>query len=136
MVELLTRTTTRRSNSVGNFISSLSPPSKKGANMQSNRVCVPLLLVLSGYLPGQNVVTDWAEIVQSAVNTPPKAPPYQFVQRALIQIAVYDAVVAIEGGYTPFAAKIEVLHRANVRAAAATAAWRAARGRVDVTQIP
>ncbi|MFL6446356.1 MAG: hypothetical protein ACJ746_01455 [Bryobacteraceae bacterium] len=31
----------------------------------------------------------------------------QFVLRVTIQIAVYDSAVAIEGGYRPFAAKIE-----------------------------
>jgi hypothetical protein len=51
-------------------------------------------------------VTDWAETVQPAVNTPPKAPAYQMVQRAVIQIAVYDAVMAIEGGFEPFAGSI------------------------------
>jgi hypothetical protein len=67
---------------------------------------VALLLLLSSGLHGQNVVTDWAKIVQPAVNTPPKAPAYQMVQRAVIQIAVYDAVMAIEGGSMPFTANI------------------------------
>jgi hypothetical protein len=47
----------------------------------------------------------------------------------------YDAVVAIEGGYTPFTAKIVASHQADVRAAVATAAWHAARARVDPSQI-
>ena len=67
---------------------------------------VALLFLLSSCLHGQNVVTDWAKIVQPAVNTPPKAPAYQMVQRAVIQIAVYDAVMAIEGGFKPFTASI------------------------------
>jgi hypothetical protein len=50
---------------------------------------VALLYLLSSCLHGQNVVTHWAKIVQPAVNTPPKAPAYQMVQRAVIQIAVY-----------------------------------------------
>ena len=104
--------------------------------MRNKKLCVPLFFLLSYCLRGQNVVTDWARIVQPAVNTPPKAPAYQMVLRATIQIAVYDAVVAIEGGYKPFAAKIEASRGADVRAAAATAAWRAARARVDPSQIP
>jgi hypothetical protein len=96
-----------------------------------------LLFLLSSCLHGQNVVTDWAKIVQPAVNTPPKAPAYQMVQRAVIQIAVYDAVIAIEGGYKPFTGNLSSSpEQADVRVAAATAAWRAARSRVDPSQIP
>jgi hypothetical protein len=98
---------------------------------------VALLFLLSSCLHAQNVVTDWATIVQPAVNTPPKAPAYQMVQRAVIQIAVYDAVMAIEGGFKPFAASINSSpEQADVRVAAATAAWRTARSRVDPSQIP
>jgi hypothetical protein len=98
---------------------------------------VALLFVLSSCLPAQNVVTDWAKIVQPAVNTPPIAPAYQMVQRAVIQIAVYDAVMAIEGGFKPFATNINSSpEQADVRVAAATAAWRTARSRVDPSQIP
>jgi hypothetical protein len=104
--------------------------------MLKTKHIVLLLLVLSGGLHGQNVVTDWAKIVQPAVNTPPKAPAYQMVQRAVIQIAVYDAVMAIEGGFKPFAANINSSpEEADVRVAAATAAWRAARSRVDPSQV-
>src|ERR1700712_921471 len=97
---------------------------------------VVLLFLLSNYLHGQNVVTDWAKIVQPAVNTPPKAPAYQMVQRAVIQIAVYDAVMAIEGGYKPFTGSLSSSpEQADVRFAVATAAWRAARSRVDPSQV-
>src|SRR5947209_19010739 len=99
---------------------------------------IALLYLLSSCLHGQNVVTDWAKIVQPAVNTPPKAPAYQMVQRAVIQIAVYDAVMAIEGGgFKPFTGSINSSpEQADVRFAVATAAWRAARSRVDPSQVP
>jgi hypothetical protein len=98
---------------------------------------VAVVFLLSSGLPGQNVVTDWAKIVQPAVNKPPKAPAYQMVQRAVIQIAAYDAVIAIEGGFKPFAANINSSpEQAGVRVAAATAAWGTARSRVDPSQIP
>ncbi len=84
---------------------------------------------------GQNAVTDWAAIVQQAVNTPPRQPVHQMVLRATIQIAVYDAVVAIAGGYKPFAAAIQRSPNANISAAVATAAWRTARSRVDSSQV-
>lgn len=97
---------------------------------------VILLFALSNFLHAQNVVTDWAKIVQPAVNTPPKAPAYQMIQRAVIQLAVYDAVVAIEGGFKPFIGNMNTVpERADVRVAAATAAWRTARSRVDPSQI-
>ena len=67
--------------------------------------------------------------------------------RAMVQIAVYDAVVAIQGGYRPFAATISAPPDADVRAAVATAADLTARSRVggallddqyadDMQQIP
>jgi hypothetical protein len=59
-----------------------------------------------------------------------------FVLGAMIQLAVYDAAIAIEGGFRPFAAAIPAPRGANVRAAVATAAWRTARGRVDPSQFP
>jgi len=99
------------------------------------RLCITLNLLLCCCLFGQgNVVTDWATIVQPAVNTPPRLPGIQFVLRATIQLAVYDAVMAIEGGYEPFRPAIRAPAGADVRAAAATAAWATARARVDPSQ--
>ena len=51
---------------------------------------------------------------------------------SLVQIAVYDAVVAIRGGYRPFYAAVDAPDGANLDAAIATAAYRVARTRVDV----
>ena len=81
-------------------------------------------------------MTDWAKIVQPAVNTPPKAPAYQMVQRAVIQIAVYDAVMAIEGGFKPFTANVSSSpEHPDVRYAAAIAAWLTPRSRVDPSKF-
>src|SRR6478735_837203 len=78
------------------------------------RLCITLNLLLCCCLFGQgNVVTDWATIVQ---------------------LAVYDAVMAIEGGYKSFTPAIPAPARADVRAAAATAAYVTARARVDPSQ--
>jgi len=92
--------------------------------------------ILSCALYGQNAVTDWATIVQPAINTPPKLPAIQLILRAMVQLAVYDSVVAIEGGYRPFAAAISAPQGADVRAAVATAAYLTARARVAASQIP
>ena len=62
------------------------------------RLCITLNLLLCCCLYGQgNVVTYWATIVQPAVNTPPRLPGIQFVLGATIQLAVYDAVMAVKG---------------------------------------
>ena len=95
--------------------------------------------IFSGSAYAQNVVTDWATIVQPALNTPPQLPAVQMVLRAMVQIAVYDSVVAIEGGYRPFAAAITAPPGADIRAAVATAAYltaRAARTRVTSAPFP
>ena len=99
------------------------------------RLCITLNLLLCCCLFGQgNVVTDWATVVQPAVNTPPRLPGIQFVLRATIQLAVYDAVMAIEGGHESFTPAIPAPAGADVRAAAATAAYVTARARVDSSQ--
>jgi len=87
----------------------------------------------------QNVVTDWASIIQPAVLSNPaggaRSPGTAEILHATIQLAMYDAAMAIEGGYTPFAANISAPAGADVRAAVATAAYRTARARVAASQI-
>ncbi|MGQ0632126.1 MAG: vanadium-dependent haloperoxidase [Sporichthyaceae bacterium] len=84
-----------------------------------------------------NVVTNWAAIVQPAIHsaTAPRSPASAEVLATIVHLAVYDAVVAIKGGYSPYAAAIEAPGGANLDAAVATAAYRAARGRVAPTQL-
>jgi len=53
----------------------------------------------------------------------------------MIALAVYDAVMAVEGGYQPYALAIQVPASADVRAAAATAAYQTARARVAASQL-
>src|SRR5262245_31032929 len=78
-----------------------------------------------------NVVTDWAAIVQPAINNTgaPRPPASSQLLHATIQLAVYDAAVAIEAGYEPYASTIWAPPGADVRAAVATAAHRTARAR-------
>jgi hypothetical protein len=91
--------------------------------------------IFSGSVYAQNVVTDWATIVQPAVNATATLPAVQIVLRAMVQIAVYDSVVAIQGGYQPFAAAITPQPAADIRAAVATAAYLTARARVASSQF-
>jgi hypothetical protein len=83
--------------------------------------------------PAHNAVTLWHERVQPVIATwPSRGNPAQAYTSSLVQIAVYDAVVAIRGGYRPFFAAIDAPDGANLDAAIATAAYRVARTRVNV----
>lgn len=108
--------------------------------MKKRNLCVGVLVAccLLGQ-PGlaQNVITDWAGIVQPAINNPsfPRSPASSQVLHTTIQLAVYDAAMAIVGGYQSYGAPTPAPHGADVRAAVATAAYRTARARVDPSQV-
>jgi hypothetical protein len=82
-----------------------------------------------------NAVTDWALIAQQSIHNAaaPRSAGTSEVLHAMVMLAVYDAVVAIEGGFEPYAARIQA-PGADVRAAVATAAYRTARARVAASQ--
>ena len=97
------------------------------------------LFFLGFKVSAQNVVTDWASIIQPAVLSNPsggaRSPGTAEILHATIQLAMYDAAMAIEGGYTPFAATLSAPAGADVRAAVATAAYETALARVAPSQI-
>ena len=96
-----------------------------------------LLAVSAGPVAAQNAVMDWATIVQPSIHNAsvPRPPASSEVLHTIVQLAVYDAVVAIEGGnLDPYGAAIEAPSGADVRAAVATAAYLTARGRVAPSQ--
>ncbi len=103
--------------------------------MNQSRVAFVIMLCSSMY--GQNAVTDWAEIVQPAIHSAsaPRAVPNAVILHTVIQLAMYDAVVSVQGGFMPFAGSMSAQPGSDVRAAVATAAWRTARERVAPTQI-
>jgi hypothetical protein len=86
--------------------------------------------------PAPNVVTEWSRLVQPAIHSPaePRSQASSIVLHTLIQLAIYDAVMATEGGFEPFQTKLDAPDGADVRAAVATAAYRTAKGRVAATQ--
>ncbi len=77
-----------------------------------------LRLVLIGLLlagPSQaaadtapNVVTYWATVVQQAIHNAgaPRSAGTSEVLHTMVALAVYDAVMDIEGGYQPYAVVI------------------------------
>ncbi len=94
--------------------------------------------VLAQAAPAPNVVTEWSRIVQPAIHSAaePRTPVSAFILHTLVQLAVYAAVMAIEGGFEPFQTTLDAPDGADVRAAVATAAYRSARGRVAPSQYP
>lgn len=98
------------------------------------------LFFLGSHVFAQNVVTDWASIIQPAVLSNgaggARSPGTAEILHATIQLAMYDAAMAIEGGYSPFAADLSAPADADVRAAVATAAYRTASARVALSQLP
>lgn len=83
-----------------------------------------------------NVITQWSAIVQPAIIGSPARPATSSeVLHTMVHLAVYDAVMAINGGYRPYAASIQAPAGADVPAAVATAAYRVARARVDASQF-
>ena len=89
--------------------------------------------------PAPNVVTQWAAIAQQSIHNAaaPRSAGSSQVLHTMVHLAVYDAVVAIEGRYEPFigkAAKSPAIN-ADVRAAVATAAYLTARARVAPSQF-
>jgi PAP2 superfamily len=68
-----------------------------------------------------NAVTDWNEIAQNAIVVG-RPTASSLVLEGIVQAAVYDAVVAIEGGSEPFVASPTVLRPASTTAAVAAAA--------------
>src|ERR1044071_2350165 len=100
------------------------------------KILMTVLMTAKALCAQGNAVTDWAAIVQPAVNdvSAPRSPASSEVLHTIVHLAVYDAVVAIEHGHQLYAATIPATPGADVRAAVATAAYRAARARVAASQ--
>ena len=73
----------------------------------------------------RTAVVDWNKIAQDQIVPPaaaPVPPPSSMSVLASVQLAVYNAVVAIEGGYEPYGRPLLRRPGASVDAAVATAA--------------
>ena len=70
---------------------------------------------------GPNAVTHWSLVAQNAISAG-RPPASSEVLNGLVHAAIYDAVVAVEGGYEPFAVSIRRSGPTSVDAAVAAAA--------------
>src|SRR3954470_4625592 len=69
-------------------------------------------------------VTSWDATGSQAFSAAGLTPAEGHVIFAYVAIAVYDAVMAIEGGYEPFAIDVDAPEDASAQAAVAAAAHR------------
>jgi PAP2 superfamily len=69
---------------------------------------------------GGNAVTDWSTITSNVVAAK-KFPGIAPIFASIVQVAIYDAVIAIEGGYTPYATDVDAPENSSPEAAAAAA---------------
>ncbi|HET7699095.1 MAG TPA: vanadium-dependent haloperoxidase [Vicinamibacterales bacterium] len=65
----------------------------------------------------------------------PRSAGTSEILHTTVMLAMYDVVIAIEGGFEPYAARIQAPAGADAGAAAATAAYRTARARVAASQV-
>lgn len=78
----------------------------------------------------ERAVADWSVIAQNAiVAVGRKFPGEAAVHMGIVHAAIYDAIVAIEGGYRPYAITPTAPPNTSAAAAVATAAHRALVGR-------
>ena len=74
--------------------------------------------------PPDTYVTDWDAVGVQAFSAAALTPAEGHVIFAYVAIAVYDSVMAIEGGYRPFAIDVDAPAGASAEAAVAAAAHR------------
>lgn len=102
------------------------------ACLAADEVAVEQPAASGSALLGANAVTTWHGYAQDLVaGFTGRGNAAQAYTAALIQIAVYDAVVAIRGRYPAFIAAIPAPAGADLDAAIATAAYRVGIARVD-----
>jgi hypothetical protein len=90
-------------------------------------IATVLAIALAGAVPSTaraDTITDWNAIMQATVTTAPTNPFFQARSSAIVQLAVFEAVNAIEGDYDPYLGFIEAPAWASPDAAAIAAAHR------------
>jgi hypothetical protein len=79
-------------------------------------------LVWSSNTIAQNVVTDWHAVMESTIPAAGRKNAVALPYYAYVDVAMYDAVSAIDGRYEPFAINVYAPRRASEDAAVAQAA--------------
>ena len=107
---------------------------KRREHLVKYAICLLLMTVLVVAIGGQTVmvraapagpqsVISWNTItLRTVVTVGGQPPPVSFVYAGYVQAAVYNAVVAIEGGYQPYKSQLASQPGASVDAAVAAAA--------------
>jgi hypothetical protein len=86
-------------------------------------VLAPPAVPLQAALPPGTVVQQWNQIAEDTVVGSGAFQNEGLIYMAYVSAAVYDAAVAIEGGYEPYAGRIEAAPGASVDAAVVEAAY-------------
>ncbi|HVK08024.1 MAG TPA: hypothetical protein VM597_04515, partial [Gemmataceae bacterium] len=73
-------------------------------------------------LPSSGVITQWNELLQQSLPTTPLLQPLATRNMALVHVAVFDAVNAVDRAYEPYHARVPASQTASLEAAAAQAA--------------
>ncbi|TCC66608.1 hypothetical protein E0H73_05405 [Kribbella pittospori] len=95
------------------------------AGLATSAVAVPPSLATGTKPADPAVITTWNAIAERTVFAENATPiPASGLYFGFVSIAVYDAVVAIEGRYRPYLKQPHVRGKASTEAAAATAAYR------------
>src|SRR5262249_6195247 len=81
----------------------------------------------SATLPPGSTVQQWNQIAEDTVVGSGAFQPEGYVYMAYVSAAVYDAVVAIEGGFEPYGPPIPAPPGASVNCAVVEAAYRTLR---------
>jgi hypothetical protein len=116
------------------------PKQKKGKTMNPlnhfKKTPIPTLLIAmalvvaapaTAVLPPGNTVQQWNKIAEDTVVGSGAFQPEGFLYMAYVTAAVYDAVVAIEGGFEPYGPPIAAPPGASVDCAVVEAAYRTLR---------
>jgi hypothetical protein len=75
-------------------------------------------------LPPGNAVSQWNQIAENIVVGSGTFQSEGFIYMAYVSAAVYDAVVAIEGGFEPYGPAVNAPHGASTEAAVVEASYR------------
>lgn len=89
------------------------------------RSAAVVVLLLGASTARADVITDWNDVLLDAIRTGRTPPPVATRAMAMVHAAMYDAVIAVEGGYEPLVYDQAGPAGASAEAAAAAAAHRA-----------